>query len=557
MLAFSFAPAASASVARVTISAGQLRAIVDESPWHLAYYGSARAAGLREDAGTTTGPTGRLGFETAAGWWRATRVLDARRTGGAYEATLATTDPGGRRLRLRIAPDAPGVIALDARVTGPLSADVQATGISFGAARTERFLGFGERSNALDQRGGTVESYVAEGPYQPDEHTFVTPFVPGPGYHPRDDATYFPIPWLLSTRGYGVLDDDDAASYFHLTSDRSDAWSVEVRAPRLRLRVFAGPRPAQVLRRLTARLGRQPALAAPWFLGPWFQPVGKAASADGDAVRRLARADAPASVAQTYTHYLPCGDHLSKRTEQRRRTRAFHAAGLAVTTYFNPMICTQYEPRYDQAKAARVLTQNAAGQPYEYRYTGSSQFFVGQFDFSAPGADTFYGGLLREALGDGYNGWMEDFGEYTPTDARSADGTPGPEMHNRYPLLYHRAAYDFSRRSGRALARFNRSGWRGSARFSQLVWGGDPTTDWGFDGLRSAVTNGLTMGLSGVSLWGSDIGGFFGLLGKHVLTPELLDRWIEVGAVSGIMRTQANGSRVPDDGRRRAQIFDP
>jgi alpha-glucosidase (family GH31 glycosyl hydrolase) len=129
-------------------------------------------------------------------------------------------------------------------------------------------------------------------------------------------------------------------------------------------------------------------------------------------------------------------------------------------------------------------------------------------------------------------------------------------MHNRYPLLYHRSAYEFARHSGQALARFNRSGWTGSARFSQLVWGGDPTTDWGFDGLASAVRNGLTMGLSGVSLWGSDIGGFFGLLGKHQLTPELLGRWIEFGAVSGIMRTQANGSRVPDDGKRRAQILD-
>jgi alpha-glucosidase (family GH31 glycosyl hydrolase) len=61
------------------------------------------------------------------------------------------------------------------------------------------------------------------------------------------------------------------------------------------------------------------------------------------------------------------------------------------------------------------------------------------------------------------------------------------------------------------------------------------------------------MGLSGVSTWGSDIGGFFALLGNR-LTPELLVRWIQVGAVSGVMRTQANGIRIPDT--PRPQVWD-
>jgi alpha-glucosidase (family GH31 glycosyl hydrolase) len=127
-------------------------------------------------------------------------------------------------------------------------------------------------------------------------------------------------------------------------------------------------------------------------------------------------------------------------------------------------------------------------------------------------------------------------------------------MHNRYPRLYHGAAHEFSVHARRPLARFNRSGWTGTAKESQIVWGGDPSTDWGFDGLASALTNGLTMGLSGVSLWGSDIGGFF-TLSSPQLTPELLARWIEFGAVSGVMRTQANGFTIGDRGPR-AQITD-
>ena len=132
--------------------------------------------------------------------------------------------------------------------------------------------GFGERSNRVDQTGGTVESYVSDGPYQAVEYPFLSAFVPPWGLRDgRQDATYFPMPWLLSTNGYGVLVDNPQTSLHRVRSSDPGAWSVEVtNAPsgevgaelappinRLSLRFFAGPRPADVLRRLTDRTGRQ------------------------------------------------------------------------------------------------------------------------------------------------------------------------------------------------------------------------------------------------------------------------------------------------------------
>jgi len=52
------------------------------------------------------------------------------------------------------------------------------------------------------------------------------------------------------------------------------------------------------------------------------------------------------------------------------------------------------------------------------------------------------------------------------------------------------------------------------------------------------------MGLSGVSRWGSDIGGFFSLAGPQ-LDDELLIRWVQLGAVSGVMRTERDGIAIP------------
>src|SRR5205085_10440796 len=139
-------------------------------------------------------------------------------------------------------------------------------------------------------------------------------------------------------------------------------------------------------------------------------------------------------------------------------------------------------------------------------------------------------------------------------DAVEADGSTGDGAHNKYVAGYHAAARAYSRdRAPRPLLRFNRSGWRETAKDSEIVWGGDPSTGWGFDGLTSALRNGLTMGLSGVSLWGSDIGGYFALSLPQT-TPELMIRWIELGFASGIMRTEANGFELLAS--PRAQIFD-
>jgi len=536
------APAAEAG----RVDAGTLKATVSSDPWHLDF------GVLSESRSRGAGPSGSLGFATVAGWAHATRVVSEQAGGEAYEATLETTEPG-RQMRVRLAPDGDGVIVLRATVTGS-GLPVTRVGMGFDTRPGERYLGFGERSNAVDQRGREVENYVSDGPYTREDRVLVSAFVPPWGLRAREDATYFPVPWLLSTAGYGVLLGNHETSLFRLGSDRADTWSAEAEAATLELRVVAGPRPADAVARLTRLTGRQPPPAAPWIFGPTFQPTGPVAT-QLEQAQRLVRSDVPTSAANTYRHYLPCGDQQGKRAEDRRRTDGMHGQGIAVTTYFNPMVCTSYPAAYDRAAAGGLLTRNALGQPYLYRYSANPDdlFLVGQVDFSAPGASAFYGGLLGEAVDDGYDGWMEDFGEYTPPDSRSANGAGGESMHNLYPTLYHRASGDFQRRRG-GVAAFGRSGWTGAAAGMQMVWGGDPTVDWGFDGLSSAVTQALTMGTSGVSRWGSDIGGFFAL-GSRRLTPELLTRWIQFGAVSGVMRTQAEGVAVPD--KPRPQIGDP
>jgi alpha-glucosidase (family GH31 glycosyl hydrolase) len=186
---------------------------------------------------------------------------------------------------------------------------------------------------------------------------------------------------------------------------------------------------------------------------------------------------------------------------------------------------------------------------------------LAQFDFTSEAGRTAYAELLDAAIADRADGWMEDFGEYTPPDAVSADGTPGEQMHNRYPTDYHCMVREYqdarlAKRGGaRPLVRFSRSGWTGAAACVDNVWGGDPTTVWGYDGLASAVMQLLTIGSSGISRWGSDIGGYHTFGPDQRLDPELLARWIQFGAASPVMRTKASGFEVPP--YERPQIWEP
>ena len=84
-----------ASPAFADVSSGQLHATVQGDPWHLTIADGSGHSVLSENRGLGDGPTGTLGFRTAAGWFHATRVLDSRGVTGSGTATLATNDPAG------------------------------------------------------------------------------------------------------------------------------------------------------------------------------------------------------------------------------------------------------------------------------------------------------------------------------------------------------------------------------------------------------------------------------------------------------------------------------
>jgi len=243
-----------------SVPAGSLTVETEADPFSLRFH--------QHGGSTLRMPPGALGFDAATGQVHSTRLVSARTEGGALIATIATDDPLGRTIDVRVTRGGEGVASVSARVTGGTAADITKMRIGFAAARSERMYGLGERSIAVDQRGQDVDNYVSDGPFVKDTRPFVSATIPPQGFRDRDDATYYPVPWMLSSRGYGLLLDRDEPSVFHLGTDRKDAWSLEVQAPALDFRVFAGPTPAKVLRRFTRATGRQPPPTTAWQFGP-------------------------------------------------------------------------------------------------------------------------------------------------------------------------------------------------------------------------------------------------------------------------------------------------
>ena len=109
-----------------------------------------------------------------------------------------------------------------------------------------------------------------------------------------------------------------------------------------------------------------------------------------------------------------------------------------------------------------------------------------------------------------------------------ADGRSSDAVHNLYPLLASRAAYE----AGAPLC-FTRSGTAGSQRYP-LHWAGDSQSTWA--GFAGTLRGGLSAAWSGFAHWTSDIGGFYALAdwtsGDHTICPpppELYVRWMQFG----------------------------
>uniref|UniRef100_A0A9I9DT50 Glucosidase II subunit alpha n=2 Tax=Cucumis melo TaxID=3656 RepID=A0A9I9DT50_CUCME len=133
-----------------------------------------------------------------------------------------------------------------------------------------------------------------------------------------------------------------------------------------------------------------------------------------------------------------------------------------------------------------------------------------------------------------------------PRNALHHGGVEHRELHNAYGYYFHMATAEGLVKRGDGNDRpfvLSRAAFAGTQKYG-TVWTGDSSADWDF--LRVSVPMVLTLGLTGVSFSGADVGGFFG-------NPEteLLVRWFQLGAFYPFFRGHAHH----DTKRREPWLF--
>ena len=103
------------------------------------------------------------------------------------------------------------------------------------------------------------------------------------------------------------------------------------------------------------------------------------------------------------------------------------------------------------------------------------------------------------------------------------------EVHNIYGHMMDKATYEGIKKStNKRPFVVTRACYSGTQKYS-TVWTGDNQSTW--EHLRMSVPMLMNLGLSGMSFCGTDVGGF-----GYDCTPELLSRWVQVGAFTPLFR---------------------
>ncbi len=186
------------------------------------------------------------------------------------------------------------------------------------------------------------------------------------------------------------------------------------------------------------------------------------------------------------------------------------------------------------------------------------------FDVYNPEAREIFWKYLKNGLFDqGVNAWWLDATEPSFRDgftqrkqearSKSAGNTYMGSFHrylNVYSLEMSRFLYHKLREaSDKRIFILTRSAFASQQKYATAVWSGDVSSSW--ENLHKQIPAGLNFSMSGIPYWTSDIGGFFvterdgmfpeGL--KDDAFKELYTRWFQFGAFSPLFR--AHGTNVP------------
>jgi len=433
---------------------------------------------------------------------------------------------------------------------------------SFESSQDEGFYGFGERFNALNQRGQRLDVRVYE------------------QYKNHGIRTYLPMPLLISSQGYGLLVQSLRHSLFDLAHNNPDRWTLKTELgeqQQIIIEILLGDRTQllDLVAGLNALTGR-PVIPPVWAFGLWMSANEWNTQARvEEIVKQNEQHEIPTSVivleawSDENTFYIwndaryspkPGGDFFHYTDfdfppdgmwpDPKGMVTTLHEKGLRVLLWQIPVLKLNQNNYTQLANDKEFMLENG----YCVQHTDGSPYLIRPFwfhhgllmDFTHPqGVDWWMQKRAYLISELGIDGFKTDGGEHIwGRDLVFADGRQSDEIWNEYPNLYAGTYFQFARKYKPDAITFSRAGFTGAQAFP-CHWAGDENSTW--EAFQHSILAGLNAGISGVAFWGWDFAGFSG----EIPTAELYLRAAAMATFCPIMQyhSEYNHHRLPPNDR--------
>jgi len=381
-------------------------------------------------------------------------------------------------------------------------------------APNEKIFGLGESFTQLNKRGQKVVLFTDD------------------ANGTQNETMYKPIPFFLSSRGYGVFMHTSSPITCDIGKYYAGANMLLIGDDDLDLFVFLGT-PKQVLDEYTTVTGKA-AMPPLWSFGFWMSRITYFSEQDGrEVAAKLRQNRIPSDVIHFDTGWFEtdwrCDYQFapSRFTDAAQMIRDLDQMGLKTCLWQLPYFVPN-NTLFPEIIAKQLFVRDRKGNlPYEDAV----------LDFSNPATVAWYQDKLAGLLRQGVAVIKVDFGEAAPRNGLYASGRTGFYEHNLYPLRYNRAVAEITKQITGDTIIWARSAWAGSQRYP-LHWGGDPAnTD---NAMAATLRAGLSIGVCGFSFWAHDIGGFV-----KSCPEELYRRWTPFGMLTSHTRSHGTPPTEP------------
>ncbi len=394
----------------------------------------------------------------------------------------------------------------------------------------EKIFGGGERALPLNRRGYKFPLYNN----------------PWYGYSEGADALNYSVPFITSSRKYGIFFDNAAKGYIDIETTESRAMDIASCSGALDLYLIPGNDYPEVLASYHFLTGTQPLLPR-WALGSFMSRFGYTSETQTRSVFQQMKQEKIPFDAIIFDLFW-FGDSIkktlgnldwvnaSKWPQPAAMIHDFKKDSIETILVTEPFVL-EGTKSYEGFKNFFAVDSNHT----PYRLTDFYFGYGGLIDMFRQDAKDHFWSFYQKQMEQGVEGWWGDLGEPEkhPTDLYHNLKDMGQqrlfnsnEVHNVYGHNWTKMLYEKYKTyyPDKRLFSLNRSGFAGTQRYGIVPWSGDVSRSW--SGLRAQLPIMLGMSMSGVPYIHADAGGFAGGDGDW----ELYIRWLQFAVFTPIFR---------------------